>query len=72
MEPSTRDETQLPAPEPDGGDERLARCARAVCDGGGLAELCRHVVADRRYAASTRAVFQEMLEQVRGAIGPLR
>ncbi len=55
-----------------GGDERLARCAQLVSATGSFTELCQQVVADPRYAASTRAVFQELLEQARGAIGQLR
>lgn len=55
-----------------GGDERLARCAKLVCATGSFTELCQQVVADPRYAASTRAVFQELLDQARAAIGQLR
>lgn len=55
----------------DAADERLERLANGV--GGdpvaSLAEVCRHVVTDRRYADSTRAVFAQILEQVRSALG---
>jgi len=31
--------------------------------------LCRHVLADRTYADSTRALFAEIREQVRATLG---
>jgi hypothetical protein len=52
-------------------DERLREAvARSHGDSAAaLAEVCRHVLAERRYAASTRAVFAEILEQVRAGLG---
>ena len=35
----------------------------------GFEALCRHVVGDRTYSDSTRAVFAELLEQVRSTLG---
>lgn len=71
--PPQQDPEEAPDAIPlvDGADERLQRLAKAV--GGdpaaSLAEVCRHVVSDRRYADSTRAVFAQILEQVRSALG---
>lgn len=55
-----------------GSDERLKRCAQLVSETGSFTQLCQQVVADPSYAASTRAVFQELLEHARSAIGQLR
>lgn len=75
MEPHAFEE-DAPAPledvGPTGGDERLERCAQLITATGSFTELCQHVVADPRYAASTRALFQELLEQARAAIGQMR
>ncbi len=58
-------------PSRDAADERLDRIASRM--GGdpasALVEVCRHVVTDRRYADSTRAVFAQILDQVRSALG---
>lgn len=58
-------------PSPDAHDERLARvsCAARADTPEALAEVCRHVMTDRRYADSTRAVFAQILGQVRAAPG---
>jgi hypothetical protein len=52
-------------------EERLTEAARrsAVSGSRGLEELCRHVVGDRTYADSTRAIFAELLEQIRSSLG---
>jgi hypothetical protein len=52
-------------------EERLASAVeRSRQQGpGAFLELCRHVVGDRAYADSTRAVFAELLEQARAALG---
>jgi len=52
-------------------DERLRETAsRSAGDPtAALAEVCRHVLAEPRYADSTRAVFAEILEQIRAGLG---
>jgi hypothetical protein len=52
-------------------EERLADVARRCSRGGpgALEDLCRHVIGDRTYADSTRAVFAELLEQIRSSLG---
>ena len=52
-------------------EERLAEAARRSTGSGSraLEELCRHVVGDRTYADSTRAIFAELLEQIRSSLG---
>lgn len=51
--------------------ERLDKASRESAASGprALEALCMHVVSDRTYADSTRAVFAEILEQVRAALG---
>lgn len=63
-------------PSMDGGDERVLDCiaklrsgAESQSDPRALGILCQHVVEDTRYKASTRAVFAEILEQIRCALG---
>jgi len=58
-------------PRLDAGDERLRAAAVRAGVGGAhaLLEVCRHVMTDRRYADSTRAVFAEILEHVRAGLG---
>ena len=58
-------------PSADAGDERLAILSARIGGDPGVAlgEVCRHVVTDRRYADSTRAVFAQIMEQVRSALG---
>jgi hypothetical protein len=58
-------------PALDGADERLRdTAARAIGEpSAALSEVCRHVLSDRRYADSTRAVFAEILEQIRAGLG---
>jgi hypothetical protein len=73
MDSPSRDAADTPA-EPArrlAAEERLAAAARRCAgDGpGAFAALCRHVVGDRSYADSTRAVFAELLEQVRSTLG---
>lgn len=71
--PPQQDPDEAPDPQPsmDAADERLERLASGL--GGdpavALADICRHVVTERRYADSTRAVFAQILEQVRSALG---
>jgi len=62
--------TPLPDPALAARERLVAAVARGKEDGPRAFEaICRHVVGDRTYADSTRAVFAELLEQVRATLG---
>lgn len=56
-------------PSATAAEERLRRSLAQLSGERALLNLCRHVVSDRTYADSTRAIFAELLEQVRSGIG---